>query len=394
MQGLTADEVLHVLRSLIPEELSANREHRSDPPDAQQLSADTRLDAEPLRADSLDRLNLASALNRFFRLHETGVEDRLLAVRRIGDMAELIADASQHTSGLTFSTSGSTGTPQPHHHSWQALTQEAETLATLIGHHPRVIAWLPVHHLYGFVFGVALPRALGSTVIESHAAPATLLRSPAADDLIATVPPRWRYLLDSDHRFCGGTGISSTAALDPPCRSGLLKAGLHALAEVYGATETGGIGMRWAPAEDYRLLPYWQCDADGNLQRTLPDATTMTVTPLDHLHWTQERVFHPRGRTDDVIQIGGVNVSPEHVARRLEGHPAVAACAVRSHGEGSRRRLKAFIVPAQAEADPETLREELEAWAWEHLPAVERPTDLRIGAEPPRNAMGKLQDWD
>ena len=394
MQGLNADEVLRLLRSLIPGELATGRGQRGDSPEAQDLCADSRLDAEPIRADSLDRLNLASALNRFFRLHETGVEDRLLAVRRIGDMAELIADASQHTSGLTFSTSGSTGTPQPHHHSWAALTQEAEALANALGSHPRVIAWLPVHHLYGFVFGVALPRALGSTVIESHAAPTALFREPAPDDLIATVPARWRYLFDSNHRFPGGTGISSTAALETACRNGLLQAGLDALLEVYGATEAGGIGLRWAPSEDYRLLPHWQRDADGNLQRTQPDGAAVTVAPLDRLQWRDERVFRPTGRIDDIIQIGGVNVSPGHVARRLESHEAVAACAVRSHGEGSRRRLKAFIVPARSDADPETLRQTLENWIWEHLPAVERPTDLRIGTELPRNAMGKLQDWD
>ncbi|ABM62583.1 4-coumarate--CoA ligase [Halorhodospira halophila] len=394
MQGLNADEVLRLLRSLIPGELAEGRGHRNDPPEGTDICADTRLDHTPIRADSLDRLHLASALNRLFCLHETGVEDRLLTVRRIGDIAELIAEGSQHTSGLSFSTSGSTGTPQSHHHSWSALTQEAEALAAALGHHRRVIAWLPLHHLYGFVFGVALPRTLGSTVVESHEAPAALFRNPAPDDLIASVPARWRYLLDSDHRFPGGTGVSSTAPLEAACRHGLPRAGLDALVEVYGATETGGIGLRWAPAEDYRLLPYWQCNADGNLRRALPEGSAVTITPLDRLEWLDERVFRPRGRIDDIIQIGGVNVSPQHVARRFESHEAVAACAIRSHGEGSQRRLKAFIVPAHPETDPEELRQALETWAWEHLPAVERPTDLRIGPELPRNAMGKLQDWD
>ncbi len=393
MQGLTPEEVLRLLRSIIPDELTRGRGSRV-PPETTGITADSRLDEAPLRADSLDRLNLASALNRLFSLHETGVEDRLLAVRRIGDMAELIADASAHTSGLVFTTSGSTGDPQPHHHPWPALAQEGEALAALLAGHGRVIPWLPVHHVYGFMVGIALPRALGCEVAAGPEDPARLLREQRPDDLIATVPARWRYLHDAGHRFAGGTGISSTAPLEPETHKGLLRAGLQGLAELYGATETGGVGVRWDPADDYTLLPHWHRDADGNLRRTLPDGTARAAPSIDRLAWRDERTFRPTGRVDEVVQIGGVNVAPSHVARRIETHEQVAEAAVRPHGEGSRRRLKAFIVPATPGADPTELRQGLEAWLWENLPAVERPTRLTFGSELPRNSMGKLQDWD
>ncbi len=393
MQGLTAEEVLRLLRSAIPDELARGR-GGATPAGAGDIGADSRLDAAPLRTDSLERLNLASALNRLFSLHETGVEDRLLAVRRIGDMAELIAEASARTSGLVFTTSGSTGDPQPHHHSWAALAQEGEALAALFPGHGRIIPWLPVHHVYGFMVGVALPRALGCEVAAPPEDPAALLREQRADDLIATVPARWRYLRDAGHRFPGGTGISSTTPLEPDTHRGLLDAGLQGLAELYGTTETGGVGVRWAPADAYTLLPHWRRGADGRLERTLPDSAVLALQPPDHLAWRGDRAFQPAGRADEVVQIGGVNVAPSHVARRIEAHERVAEAAVRPHGEGSQRRLKAFIVPADPGADTAELHQELEAWLWERLPAAERPTRLTFGSELPRSSMGKPQDWD
>ena len=395
MHGLTEDEVLLLLRSLIPAELSGARGQRSEPPDPGAITADTRIDDAPIRADSLDRLTVASALNRFFSLHETGVEDRLLALRGIGDMAELIRDASASASGLVFTTSGSTGDPQPHHHGWAAIRQEAEALAEAFSGYRRVIAWLPLHHLYGFMNGIALARQLDAELIDAPAAPSTLFRDLRPGDLIVTVPARWRYLRDSGMRFPEGTGgVSSTAPLDSDIVQGLLDAGLGALTEVYGATETGGIGLRTAPESGYRLLPYWEPADEGHLRRVLPDGERRTVTPLDHLEWLDARTFRPAGRIDDLIQVGGVNVSPGHVAERLRQHPRVADSAVRPHGEGSSQRLKAFIVPADPEVDHDALRQEIEAWAWENLPAVERPTRITLGDALPRNEMGKLQDWD
>ncbi|MFP4649238.1 MAG: 4-coumarate--CoA ligase [Halorhodospira sp.] len=394
MLGLTADEVLRLLRSLLPEELARGGGHRETTPDPAAISADTRLDDNTVRADSLDRLNLASTLNRLFSLHETGIEDRLLAVRRIGDMAELIAEASAYTNGLVFHTSGSTSDPQPHRHPWAAIAQEGEVLAKHFAGHRRVLAWLPLHHVYGFMFGIALPRALGCEVVDSPSAPPALFHEPRKDDLIVTVPARWRYLLDAGHRFRGGGGVSSTAPLEASTQQGLLEAGLQALAEIYGATETGGIGIRWAPSSAYTLMPHWRRDADSNLERTLPDGSALTVTPLDRLDWLDERTFSPQGRIDDIVQIGGVNVSPTHVAEQIERHDQVAEAAVRPFGEGSQRRLKAFIVPATPGADPSEPREMLEKWLWQQLPAAERPVRLSFGSKLPRNSMGKLQDWD
>ena len=395
MHGLTTHECLALLRSLIPAEFGRDQGQRAEPPDPAVIDEETRLDGETLRLDSLGRLNLASALNRTFCLHELGTEDRLLTLRRVGDMAEFLAEASTRTSGLVFTTSGSTGDPQPHHHCWAAIDQEARALATALGEHGRVIAWLPTRHLYGFMLGIALPRALGVPAVEEPEALAALSRNPANGDLLATIPPRWRYLADSGRAFSGATtGVSSTAAMETPLREALLSRGLAGLAEIYGATETGGVGLRWAPETSYRLLPHWRALTSGDLERRLPDGRTITQAPLDRLEWQADGSFQPVGRIDDVVQIGGVNVSPSHIAERIRGHDAVADCAVRPFGAGSRTRLKAFIVPADIGGDWDAIHQELEHWIWKNLADVERPVHLRFGEELPRNEMGKLTDWD
>jgi long-chain acyl-CoA synthetase len=100
------------------------------------------------------------------------------------------------------------------------------------------------------------------------------------------------------------------------------------LLQVYGSSETAGVGWREEAGAPYRLLPYWRRGAQENTIERGPDGTARF--PLqDRLEWIDDERFVPNGRIDQAVQVGGTNVFPAYVADVLALHPEVreASCA-------------------------------------------------------------------
>lgn len=396
MSGFPASLAEACLRSLLPAELSSYR--GSPVPPWQPDAADAALAEAGI--DSLELMHLAALVSDRFLLDETGLEDWLLRLKTPAEWAGLLSRASEHTSGVRFYTSGSTGTPRGHQQSWSRIRAEAAALAELVGERlqgapRRVVSWLPVHHLYGFMAGLTLPWALDcahQVVLADE-----LLPPLQSGDVLVTIPERWNYLARTRRQWpVNVVGISSTAPLPGEVADRLRQAGLGGLMEIYGSTETSGVAVRWQHDRPYRLLPHWR---QGELPHTLssaavPEGEAEAVCLLpDHLDWSDDGHFRLAGRRDAVVQVGGHNVAPAEIARRLEAMPGVAASAVRLQGTGSNCRLKAFIVPEAEGQEPidallERLRSAVTAW-----PAAERPVRFDSGPALPVNAMGKLRDW-
>lgn len=372
---LTVTDCKAVLHDLVRAELTAYRGATvSEQPESPEL-------------DSLERLHLAGCVNEFFRLHETGTEDRLLMTRSLDEWASLVAAALTETSGLTFRTSGSTGSPAPHFHRWQQIEAEAVALAECLTAKQsiqRVVSWLPLHHLYGFMIAVALPAYAG---IPRSYGSNLALPEVTSGDLLVTVPPRWDYLARSGKAWPAQIlGVSSTAPLADTTVASLLQQGLTGLLDIYGSTETGGVATRWRPESSYQLLSHWQRLDNQHIKR-LTD--TAAIPLLDQLLWQNEVTFQLQGRLDDAISIGGVNVSPTYVAERLRALSSVQDCAIRATGAETQWRLKAFVVPAGEQAiAAQEIAQAIALW-----PAAERPISIRFGEAIPTNTIGKRTDW-
>ena len=113
-----------------------------------------------LDVDSLERLGLASAVAEALHLHESGIEDCLLARGTLGEWVDVAAEGLERFSGrITFRTSGSTGTPKSCQHAFDTLRQETDHLASLFPGRLRILSAVPSHHIYGFLFTVLLPQA-------------------------------------------------------------------------------------------------------------------------------------------------------------------------------------------------------------------------------------------
>jgi long-chain acyl-CoA synthetase len=354
-----------------------------------------------LGADSLEVLQLATALAEAIHLHRSGIEDYLLARRTLGEWVDLAAAGLDQFSGeLTFRTSGSSDVPKPCVHPLASLLQETGELANLFAGRRRILVAVPSHHIYGFLFSVLLPDRLdlgADAVIDLRGrSPASLARMLRDGDLVAAHPDFWHAAARGAGALPPGViGVSSTAPCADAVSEALAAAGLQSLFQVYGSSESAGIGWRASHHDAYRLFPYWRRAGDGEsvLVRTMPDGSRLDLDCQDAIGWEGADAFRLGERLDAAVQVGGVNVFPARVAALLAGHPLVVDAAVRLMRSDEGSRLKAFVVPASAVTDTAQLARELEAWAELALAAAERPRAFSFGAALPRNAAGKQCDW-
>src|SRR5205823_4100230 len=117
---------------------------------------------------------------------------------------------------LSFRTSGSAGAPKHCTHDVSTLWQEVGELARLVAGSRRILCAVPAHHIYGFLFSVLLPQALGiagEDVIDVRAsAPAAIAGQLRAGDLVIGHPDFWRALARSTSTLPPGVaGVTSTA---------------------------------------------------------------------------------------------------------------------------------------------------------------------------------------
>lgn len=382
------------VNDLLADELLRQR-RRADP---RPLGWDEALSlTEDFGVDSLELMALATALAEALHLHESGIEDYLLARRTLGDWVDVAqASLAQFSERLTFRTSGSSGTPKPCVHALAHLAQETGHWARLLAGRKRVLAAVPSHHIYGFLFTVLLPRALGLEELEvvdlRRSSPAWLAHGAREGDLVIGHPAFWAAVARTvRHLPPDVVGVTSTAPCPDSVSDALEQSGIAVLLQVYGASETGGVGWRVSHRAPYALLPHWTL-RNGGLERTHTDGSSAQVEPQDRIEPVGNASFHVAGRVDAAVQVGGINVFPSRVRELLLRHPLVEDAAVRLMRPEEGHRLKAFVVTRHG-AGSEVLPQ-LQAWIDLQLSAPERPKAIVIGRALPMTSQGKAGDWD
>ena len=217
----------------------------------------------PLVISCIDYTEAATWCNAY----DAGFEDLFLARRSSADWADVMVRARQSgASHFTFATSGSTGARQFIRHREDVLAAEAQAwaqvLEQVIRHAhgtpiSRVIVLAPTHHIYGFIWGVLLPLALGVQALDADFAALPPLQS---GDLVVAVPDQWAWMsgaqLSPDVWPDSIYGVSSTAPLHKKAHEQLAIAhmaacgrpALRGLLQIYGSSETAGVANRPCPA--------------------------------------------------------------------------------------------------------------------------------------------------
>ena len=352
------------------------------------------LDQADTGADSLENLRLSLVVTTTLRFARPDRPDRFQEMRTLAQwVAEARRIAEGADAGLAFKTSGSTGEPCFVAQEFAALAQETEALADIFSGATRIVALIPAHHIYGFLFTVLLPGSLRMPVLDGRAHSAFSLASLLKQgDCVVAFPTFWQAAAQAGVAWPQGVaGVSSGAPCPPATGPALRENGLARLVEIYGSTETGGIGWREDAEQGFRLLPYWARQDEERIAKDFGEGRQVLQVP-DIVCWLDDRRLVPVRRRDGAVQIGGVNVYPELVRAVIKAHPSVADAAVRVMRPHEGERLKAFITPIDG-IDAESLRDDLEAWLSQRLTSVQMPRAFSFGPRLPMGDHGKPCDW-
>ena len=309
-------------------------------------------------------------------------------------LSQLISQAHQayqKNKRVYLSTSGSTGTPKQILHTQEMMEIEGKSVGKHFKEAKRFITLTPRQHLYGISFAVFFVSLYKIPAISLPPLPVQPWKSLLQEgDVLAGFPLFWEYFLQAGNTFPPGvTAVTSTA----PCPKGLFarlkQAGAERVVELYGATDTGGIGVRYDEGEPFQINDFWEISADHTQIRRKGIDGWLPFP--DQVQFVPPRGIFPLKRMDRVVQVAGVNVSLDHVEKVLQQHPAVKVCRVRLMRPEEGKRLKAFIV-LQAGYDEQILPQ-LRTYLTDRLSSHEMPRSFTFGESLPTNPMGKSSDW-
>lgn len=295
-------------------------------------------------------------------------------------------------------TSGTTGVPKAIDKTFAQLLGEAEQLVRrfdLSG--ARVLCTVPLHHIYGLLFGVLAPLQGDATIVavgplHAEAVLAAIERFDA--DVLVSTPAQLRaFDVLPDRALSRLRAVFSSGAPLRPDTAAALRDRLGvAPTEVFGSSETGGIATRthlgvdppWVPLPGVEVT----ADADGRMLLRSPWLDPAVAQP----HATDDRIsvgdagFVHHGRIDDVIKVGGRRVALGDVVAKAQSIDGVQDAVAVAQPAADGRGAAIGLVVVTAIRTPEEIRGALAAW----FDAAVLPRRIVCAPSLPRTAAGKL----
>jgi benzoate-CoA ligase len=146
----------------------------------------------------------------------------------------------------------------------------------------------------------------------------------------------------------------------------------------------GAAGTLWVKGESAAIL-YWQ--AHEKSKEVLRGDWVVTG---DHMRQDERGCFWYEGRTDDMLKVGGIFVSPYEVENCLLQHPRVAECAVIGYKDADGLiKPKAYVVPRDTPGDGGLARE-LQEFVKGRLAPFKYPRLVEFAGSLPKNDRGKI----
>jgi benzoate-CoA ligase family protein len=368
---------------------------------------------------------------------------------RLLDYAALVTAASPRFApveraadapAVWIATSGSTGHPR-------AAVHGARTFAFSIAAYARGVLDLhagdvtlsapKLYFGYGTGMSLLFPLAVGATavlfperptperlyeLIARHRPTVLALVPTLIAKMVATPPPELRRAL-AGVRLAVSAGETLPVPLHARWREAFgveIVEGLGSaeLFHIHVSNRPGDVRPGWlgrvVPGYDARVVRDDGTDApdgevgalwvrggsaalgyEGDAERTATVFRDGWVATSDKV-LREDGVFRFEGRSDDMLKVGGIYVSPLEVENVLLQHPAVAECAVVGYeDEAGLVKPKAVVVRRGRRLDDgaapdEPLFRELEAFARERLAAFKVPRRWEDAPALPRNDRGKI----
>jgi benzoate-CoA ligase len=115
----------------------------------------------------------------------------------------------------------------------------------------------------------------------------------------------------------------------------------------------------------------------------------------DKYYCDEKGYFHCTGRSDDMLKVGGIWVSPNEVESCLIEHPAVLECAViGAPDEENLIKPMAFVVLNKHHVASEAIEAELKEYVKVNLALYKYPRWIRFLDELPKTATGKIKRFE
>ncbi len=307
---------------------------------------------------------------------------------------------------LTLFTSGSSGTPKAIEKSLSGIATEIDVLESLWGEQllgAKITSTVSHQHIYGLLFRILWPLCSGRAFARQDLTyPEQVMAQASADTILISSPALLKRLADmtatSPYRqiFSSGGPLPHSAAQQSERLFSCLPV------EVFGSTETGGIGYRQqhVTTTPWQLFPCHQVMLNAEqclrLQSPFIDADTWYQTS-DQCELLPNNQFQLKGRADRIVKIEEKRISLVDVEQRLSQLAWIDEAAVLPLDEGHRLVLGAVITltPAGQTALDEmgkgklwlAIRQQLRQW----LEPVGIPRRFRATDEIPINSQGKRQ---
>ncbi len=331
-------------------------------------------------------------------------------------------------------TSGTTGQPKAamHRHADLPFTAERYGQPVLgIGPQDRCFSVARLFFAYGLGNGLTFPFAVGATSILASAPPtparvAALVREQRPT-LFFAVPSFYAAILAADlpedtfasvrhgvsageslpapvfHRFrdrfgveiLDGIGSTEVLHIFISNRAGEIRPGTSGrVVEGYEARLVDDDGAAVGDGEPGHLLVRGESVATGYWCRTAVTRRTFEgewVRTGDVYVRDREQVFTHAGRSDDMLKVGGIWVSPTEVESTLLEHPDVMEAAVVSEPDADQvPQPVAYVVPAPGRTvDPQALID----FCRQRMAAFKRPRRVLVVEALPKTATGKIQRY-
>jgi long-chain acyl-CoA synthetase len=336
-------------------------------------------------------------------------------------------DAAQpYTSGTTGEPKGVVLSHQDFHSLVEVISDNFKKYTT----NPKVLAPLPLFHMYGLTMSLNVPILHGGEIHvlpEWDAEQAIELIASEKLELLPGVPTMYRDLLEVDTISQAKIGSLNTCISRG---SKLPHEILQEFKEKYGIIILEGFGMTETVKNpihntkgDYKFGSVGKEMVSGTVRLVTDNGNRVGIDEIGHLQlhesivmdryyqkpketentftddgWfktddlmrkDEDGFYFFTGRQDDVIVTGGRNVYPGEIERVIKDMEGVEDCAVVSMpDERKQKTVKAVIVPQDGcSIEPEKVKEV----CLERLAPYKHPRKVEVQSELPRTPLGKIQ---
>ncbi|MAZ67054.1 MAG: hypothetical protein CMF25_08080 [Kangiellaceae bacterium] len=344
--------------------------------------------------DSIERIELSSKLSLALGLDKTGLSDLLLAYQAPEKWVDIcqqslsIEDRSMH-----FFSSGTTGNSKPIFRNNDHMLAEALFFQQLLGPSSGVVSTVPVHHIYGFMWGILHSWRQATTLtIRSPLffTPMSILEQLKEGETLIATPDFLNLVMRLGLNLPKDiTLILSTSPCHEGLRQWLVKQGVKAF-DIFGSTETGAIAYRHIGDSHYQMLDYWELD--GNKLLCFPELS-LEIALQDKLSFSSKGGVTFSGREDRVVQVHGHNMDLQQLESILHSHPDVKDAQVRTYSEHGILKVKALIESEAALLESTTWQQSFCQWLTQHIERMELISSIAATDKMPKGSLGKPCDW-